>query len=157
MVLQGLPQRLIQDGLVDEQTMMQAMVAAKESDTNLVSHLVSKGIADAKEIAIAASQEFGCPLLDLDAIQLDLDVVKLVSDKLLAKHRVLPLMKRGKRLFVAVSDPTSLHALDEIKFQTGLSIEAVVVEDDKLQKIANKTREQVDTQMPAMTEDDFDL
>jgi type IV pilus assembly protein PilB len=157
LVMQGLPQRLIQDGLVDEATMTQAMVAAKESDGNLVSHLVSQGIADAKEIAIAASQEFGVPLLDLDSVQLDLDVVKLVSDKLLAKHRVLPLLKRGKRLFVAVSDPTNLHALDEIKFQTGLSIEAVVVEDDKLQKIANKTREQVDTQMPAMTDDDLDL
>jgi type IV pilus assembly protein PilB len=157
LVMQGLPQRLIQDGLVDEATMTQAMVAAKEADGNLVSHLVTQGIADAKEIAIAAAQEFGVPLLDLDSVQLDLDVVKLVSDKLLAKHRVLPLLKRGKRLFVAVSDPTNLHALDEIKFQTGLSIEAVVVEDDKLQKIANKTREQVDTQMPAMTEDDFDL
>ncbi len=157
MALQGLPQRLIQDGLVNEQTMTQALIATKETDTNLVSHLVSNGLADSKEIAIAAAQEFGVPLLDLDAVQLDLDVVKLVSDKLLAKHRVLPLLKRGKRLFVAVSDPTNLHALDEIKFQTGLSIEAVVVEDDKLQKIANKTMEQVDTQMPALSEDDLDL
>ena len=148
MALQGLPQRLIQDGLVDEKTMMQAMTAAKEANANLVSHLVANGLADAREIAIAASQEFGVPLLDLDAIQLDLDVVKLVSDKLLAKHRVLPLMKRGKRLFVAVSDPTNLHALDEIKFQTGLSIEAIVVEEDKLQTIASKAIEQVDTQMP---------
>ncbi len=137
--------------------MTQTLENLKESDTNLVSHLVSQGIADAKEIAIAASQEFGAPLLDLDAVQLDLDAVKLVSDKLLAKHRVLPLMKRGKRLFVAVSDPTNLHALDEIKFQTGLSIEAVVVEEDKLQKIANKTMEQVDTQMPALADDDLDL
>jgi type IV pilus assembly protein PilB len=157
LVMQGLPQRLIQDGLVDEQTMTQALIASKEADSNLVSHLVAKGIADAKEIAIAAAQEFGVPLLDLDAVQLDLDVVKLVSDKLLSKHRVLPLLKRGKRLFVAVSDPTNLHALDEIKFQTGLSIEAVVVEEDKLQKIASKTMEQVDTQMPAMSDEDLDL
>ena len=78
------------------------------------------------------------PLLDLDAVQPDLDIVKLVSDKLLQKHRVLPLVRRGKRLSVAVSDPTNLHALDEIKFQTGLSVEAVVVEEDKLQKIASK-------------------
>ena len=124
MVLQGLPQRLIQDGLVDEKTMTQAMTAAKEANANLVSHLVTHGIANAREIAIAASQEFGVPLLDLDAIQPDIETVKLVSDKLLAKHRVLPLVRRGKRLFVAVSDPTNLHALDEIKFQTGLSIEA---------------------------------
>src|SRR5687767_3322494 len=157
MALQGLPQRLIQDGLVNEQVMMQALTAAKEADANLVSHLVSNGLAEAKEIAIAAAQEFGVPLLDLDSIALDLDVVKLVSDKLLAKHRVLPLVKRGKRLFVAVSDPTNLHALDEIKFQTGLSIEAVVVEEDKLQRIGSKAIEQVDTQMPALSDDDLYL
>jgi type IV pilus assembly protein PilB len=156
-VLQGLPQRLIQDGLVDEATMSQALAAAKEANVTIVAHLVTNGIAQAKEIAIAASQEFGVPLLDLDAIQPDLDTVKLVSDKLLAKHRVMPLVKRGKRLFVAVSDPTNLHALDEIKFQTGLAVEAVVVEEDKLQKIASKAIEQVDTQMPTMGDDDLDL
>jgi len=152
--LQGLPLRLIQDGLVDEKTMTQAIAAAKEGHTNLVSHLVATGLADAREIAIAASQEFGVPLLDLEAVQPDLETVKLVSDKLLAKHRVLPLMKRGKRLFVAVSDPTNLHALDEIKFQTGLSIEAVIVEEDKLQRIASKAIEQADTQMTNLVDDD---
>ncbi len=157
LALQGLPLRLIQDGLLDEKSMQVAMVAAKEANANLVSHLVANNLANAREIAIAASQEFGVPLLDLDAIQPDIDTVKLVSDKLLAKHRVLPLVKRGKRLFVAVSDPTNLHALDEIKFQTGLSIEAVVVEEDKLQKIASKAIEQVDTQMPSLGDDDLDL
>jgi len=157
MALQGLPQRLIQDGLLDERAMLQAMASAKESGSNLVSYLVSNALADSREIAIAAAQEFGVPLLDLEAIQPDLETVKLVSDKLLSKHRVLPLMRRGKRLFVAVSDPTNMHALDEIKFQTGLSIEAIVVEEDKLQRIANKAYEQVDTQMPAMSDDDIDL
>ena len=154
MSLQGLPLRLIQDGLLDETSMVAAVAAAKENNTNLVSHLVSAGLADAREIAIAASQEFGVPLLDLEAIQPDIDTVRLVSDKLLAKHRVLPLIKRGKRLFVAVSDPTNLHALDEIKFQTGLSVEAVVVEEDKLQKVASKAIEQADTQMSALADDD---
>jgi type IV pilus assembly protein PilB len=157
MALQGLPQRLIQDGLLDEKSMLDAVTAAKEQGVNLVPYLVTKGLADAREIAIAASQEFGVPLLDLDALQVDADTIRLVSDKLLQKHRVLPLIKRGKRLFVAVSDPTNLHALDEIKFQTGLAIEAVVVEDDKLERIANKAIEQVDAQMPAMTDDDLDL
>jgi type IV pilus assembly protein PilB len=155
--LQGLPLRLIQDGLLDEKSMHVAMAAAKEANTNLVSHLVANNLANAREIAIAASQEFGVPLLDLDAIQPDIETVKLVSDKLLAKHRLLPLVKRGKRLFVAVSDPTNLHALDEIKFQTGLSIEAVVVEEDKLQRIGTKAIEQVDTQMPSLADDDIDL
>jgi len=157
LALQGLPLRLIQDGLLDEKSMQTAMTAAKDANTNLVSHLVANNLANAREIAIAASQEFGVPLMDLDAIQPDLDTIKLVSDKLLAKHRVLPLVKRGKRLFVAVADPTNLHALDEIKFQTGLSIEAVVVEEDKLQRISSKAIEQVDTQMPALADDDIDL
>ena len=155
--LQGLPQRLIQDGLVDEQTMLQAIAASKEANTNLVSHLVSNGIADAREIAIAAAEEFGVPLLDLESIVPDMDVVKLVSDKLLQKHRVMPLVRRGKRLFVAVSDPTSLHSIDEIKFQTGMSVEAVVVEDDKLQQIVARAIEQADTQISGLADDDLDL
>jgi type IV pilus assembly protein PilB len=157
-VLSGLPQRLVQDGLVDETAMLDAIAGARERKTHLVSWLVSHEMAAARDIAIAAAQEFGMPLLDLDAVSLDLDIVRLVSDKLLAKHRILPLVKRGKRLHVAVSDPTILHAVDEIKFQTGLSIEAVVVEDDKLQRAVQKAIEQVDTSMPTLGgEEDFDL
>jgi type IV pilus assembly protein PilB len=156
-VLSGLPQRLVLDGLVDEAAMLDAIASARERKTHLVSWLVSHDMAAARDIAIAAAQEFGVPLLDLDAVNIDLDVVRLVNDKLLAKHRILPLVKRGKRLHVAVADPTNLHALDEIKFQTGLAIEAVIVEDDKLQRAVQKAIEQVDTSMPSLGEDDFDL
>jgi type IV pilus assembly protein PilB len=157
-VLTGLPQRLVLDGLIDEASMLDAIANARERKTLLVSWLVSHDKASARDIAITAAHEFGMPLLDLDAVSPDLDTIRLVSDKLLAKHRVLPLVKRGKRLHVAVSDPTVLHAVDEIKFQTGLAIDAVVVEDDKLQRAVQKAIEQVDTQMPAMAGgDDFDL
>src|SRR5688572_12741132 len=90
--LGGLPQRLVQDGLIDETTMMDAMAAAKEKRVSVVTQLVNSGAANAREIAIAASHEFGVPLFDLEAANPDLDVVKLVSDKLLSKHRVLPLL-----------------------------------------------------------------
>jgi len=158
-VLTGLLQRLVLDGLIDEAAMLDAIASARERKTHLVSWLVSHDKASARDIAIAAAHEFGMPLLDLDAVSPDLDTVRLVSDKLLAKHRVLPLIKRGKRLHVGVSDPTILHAVDEIKFQTGLAIEAVVVEDDKLQRAVQKAIEQVDAQVPTMAggDDDFDL
>jgi type IV pilus assembly protein PilB len=158
-VLTGLPQRLVLDGLVGESAMLDAIASARERKTHLVSWLVSHDIASARDIAVAAAQEFGMPLLDLDAVSPDVDTVRLVSEKLLAKHRILPLVKRGKRLHVGVSDPTILHAVDEIKFQTGLAIDAVVVEDDKLQRAVQKAIEQVDQQMPSMVggEDDFDL
>jgi type IV pilus assembly protein PilB len=146
--LGGLPQRLVQDGVVDESAMHTALQQAAERKTSFVTQLIHNSAGKARDIAIAASSEYGVPLLDLDSLSLDLDAVRAVSDKLLAKHRVLPLYKRGKRLFVGVSDPTNLHAVDEIKFQTGLAVEAIVVEDDKLQKILDKAIEQVDTQMP---------
>jgi type IV pilus assembly protein PilB len=152
--LGGLPQRLVQDGVVEEAAMHEALNAARERKTPIVTQLVTTGAAAARDIAIAASNEFGVPLFDLDAISLDLDTVRLVSDKLLAKHRVLPLFKRGKRLFLAVADPTNLHSIDEIKFQTGLGVEAVVVEDDKLQKAVDKAIEQHDAQMPALGDDE---
>src|SRR5579862_3453534 len=150
----GLPQRLVQDGVVDESGMRQALAAATEKRTSFVTQLIAAGAATARDIANAASTEYGVPLFDLTALNVDLDTVKTVSDKLLAKHRVLPLFKRGKRLFLGVADPTNVHAIDEIKFQTGLAVDAIVVEDDKLQKFLDKAMEQVDTSMPSLGEDD---
>ena len=153
----GLPEKLVQDGLLDEAAMADAQRNAKDARQNLVSYLVSKSIVESREIAITASAMFGIPLLDLDSVAVDLDTVRIVSDKLLQKHRVMPLMKRGRRLFVAISDPTNLHGLDEIRFSTSMHVEPVVVEEDKLQKILLKAMEQVDTAMPNLAEDDFDL
>jgi type IV pilus assembly protein PilB len=152
--LGGLPQRLVQDGVVEESAMLEALNAAREKKTSVVTQLVSSGAANARDIAIAASNEFGVPLFDLDAVNTDPDIIRLVTEKLLAKHRVLPVFRRGKRLFLAVADPTNLHAIDEIKFQTGLGVEAVVVEDDKLQKAVDKAIEQADAQMPNLGDDE---
>lgn len=152
--LGGLPQRLVQDGLVDESTMQSALQNARDRKSGFVTQLIGMGAARARDIAVAAANEFGVPLLDLDSLAVDLDLVRLVNDKLLVKHRVLPLFRRGKRLFLAVADPTNLHAIDEIKFATGLGIDAIVVEDDKLQRAVDKALEQVDTQMPNLTEEE---
>jgi len=157
--LGGLPQRLVQDGVVEESAMLTAIQTAKDRKSSFVTQLIAAGAAKARDIAVAASAEFGVPLYDLDSHSVDLDIVKLVQDKLLQKHRCLPLYRRGKRLFLAVADPTNLHAIDEIKFQTGMGIEAVVVEDDKLQKLIDKAAEQAEAAMPQLTDDEtgFDL
>jgi type IV pilus assembly protein PilB len=152
--LGGFPQRLVQDGVVDESGMHAALQAAIEKKTSFVTQLVLSGTVKARDVAIAASSEYGVPLFDLNALTIDLEAVRSVSDKMLAKHRVLPLFKRGKRLFLGVSDPTNLHAIDEIKFQCGLGVEAIVVEDDKLQKLLDKAIEQVDTAMPNLSDEE---
>jgi type IV pilus assembly protein PilB len=152
--LSGLPQRLVQDGVVTEDAAVMALQAAKDKKSHFVTQLVGAGAAKPRDIAIAAAAEFGVPLFDLDALPIDLEVTRLVSDKLLAKHRCLPMFKRGKRLFLGVADPTDLHAIDEIKFQTGLGVDAVVVEDDKLQKLVDKAIEGAEQQMPDLGEDE---
>ncbi|NNF17993.1 MAG: type IV-A pilus assembly ATPase PilB [Gammaproteobacteria bacterium] len=156
--LSGLPRRLVQDGILDESVANEAKTAAKESKMSLVNHLVQNQIASARDIALAASSEFGVPVIDLAAVTVDLDVVRIVSEELLNKHRVLPLSRRGKRLFIAVSDPTNLQAIDEIKFATGLSVEAIVVEDDKLDEEVGRAIEALDSSsFDTFADDDFDL
>ncbi len=155
--LAGLPRRLVQDGIVSEEQLQDATEAAKKERLPLIAYIVSEGMADARAVAVAASHEFGVPLLDLDAAEIDLDVIRAVDQKLISKHRVLPLVKRGKRLFLGISDPTNLQAIDDIKFATTLSIDPVVVEQDKLEERINSAIEAVDTSMSGLEDDDFDL
>lgn len=130
--LSGLARRLVDDGVVDAYTALTATKDARQSATPLVSHLVQTGLVKAKMIATSASEEFGVPLMDLSVFDLDSAPKNLVKEQLIQQHNALPLVRRGARLFVAVSDPTNLQALDEIKFQTGVNTEPVLVEEDKL-------------------------
>jgi type IV pilus assembly protein PilB len=155
--LAGLPRRLVQDGLISEEKLVEATDAARKEKLPLVAYLVNEELAPARAIAVAASHEFGVPLLDLDAIDIDIDVIRAVDQKLLNKHRVLPLVQRGQRLFLGISDPTNLAAIDDIKFQTSLRIDPVVVEQDKLEERIVKAIEAVDTTMGDLADDDFDL
>tara|TARA_R110002049_G_scaffold73329_20_gene189660 strand:- start:5156 stop:6874 length:1719 start_codon:yes stop_codon:yes gene_type:complete len=155
--LAGLPRRLVQDGIIAEDKLTEATDAARKDKIPLIAYLVNQELANARAIAIAASHEFGVPLLDLDALEVDLEVVRSVDQKLINKHRVLPLVKRGQRLFLGISDPTNLAAIDEIKFQTSLRIDPVVVEQDKLEEKITRAIEAVDTSMSDLADDDFDL
>jgi type IV pilus assembly protein PilB len=155
--LAGLPRRLVQDGIVSEEQLQQATENAKSAKMTLIAYLVNEGLAEARAIAVAASHEFGVPLLDLDAIEIDLEVIRSVDQKLINKLRVLPLVKRGQRIFLGIADPTNLQAVDEIRFATSLRIDPVVVEQDKLEERITKAIEAVDTSMSNLADDDFDL
>ncbi|MBT5230714.1 MAG: type IV-A pilus assembly ATPase PilB [Methylococcales bacterium] len=154
--LSGLALRLIRDELITEEDAKAATQAAFKEKTPFVSHLVKQSIIGAREIGYAASQEFGAPLFDLEAMEFDGEVTSLVKEELIIKHHALPLYKRGTRLFVAVSDPTNLQALDEIKFHTNLATETVLVEEDKLIKFIEKQLEATNTTMSDMLDDDLE-
>src|SRR5690606_21662676 len=130
--LSGLARRLVTDGLLDQEMARKALGQASKEKIPFVQHLVNNAILDARTIARIASDEFGTPLFDLEALNKESIPTNLVDQKLIRKHQTLPLSRRGNRLFIAVADPTDLHALDEIKFNTGINTEAVLVEADKL-------------------------
>jgi type IV pilus assembly protein PilB len=132
--LGGLARRLVADGVLPEDKAKEAQGKAQKAGLSIVSQIVDDKLAPAAKVAHSASNAFGAPMLDLGAVELEADTVKLVTEKLMRQHRVLPLFKRGKRLYVGIGDPTNLPALDAIKFATNLATEAIVVEEDKLLK-----------------------
>ena len=153
----GLPRRLVQDGIVAEEALVEALDGASEAGESIVDYLVDNGLADPQAVAVAASHEFGVPLFDLNAYEMDLDAIKSIKPELIQQHRVLPLMLRGKRLFLGVADPTNLTAMDEIKFASGFRIDPVVVEQKKLTDCVSRALEAVDTTMSGLDDEDFDL
>jgi type IV pilus assembly protein PilB len=136
--LSGLARRLVQDGILEEPVARAALQESRQSKVQFVSHIVERKLADSGRIAEAAADEFGTPLLDLSAFNLDISPKSLIDTKLIEKHHTVPLFRRGNRLYLAVSDPTNLHALDEIKFHTGISTEAILVDELALNRIMAK-------------------
>jgi len=154
--LSGLARKLVIDGLLEETVAQDAFQGALKKKQPYVSYLVENKLAPSDKIALAASQEFGAPLVDLSTFEIDVDTIKLLKDDLIKKHHALPLFKRGNRLYVALSDPTNLAALDEIKFAVGLTTEAITVEDDKLVKAIDKALEEAEGGLGDMDDDDFE-
>ncbi len=154
--LSGLARRLVTDGFIDEAVAQKAQSEATEKNCSLVHHLVSEKIVNSLDIAQLAAHEFGIPLLDINAIDIEPETVKLADPKLISQHGGLPIWKRGNRLFVAVSDPTNTQAVDEIKFNTGLSTEPVLVEEEKLMRRIEEMLEATDTSLADFGDSDLD-
>ena len=135
-----LARRLVSENLLSEQLAYQALRDAQTAGTAFVRHLLDHRLIDSGVLAHEVASEFGMPLVDIETIDIDLEVVKLVNEALITQHGVLPIFRRGNRIFVAMADPTNLRALDEIKFQLGsVPTEAVVVDGLKLARMIERT------------------
>ena len=153
--LTGLARRFVDDGLLDEATAKDAFVQASQNRIPLITYLTQNNLADSSRLAFSAAMEFGVSVLDLSSFLPEMMPEKIVDEKLVRKHNALPLYKRGNRLFIAVSDPTNIQALDEIKFNTGLSTDPILVDDARLREAIDKYLESHDSSMGDL--DDADL
>jgi type IV pilus assembly protein PilB len=152
----GLAKCLIQENLITEKDARSFIQEAQKNKVSLISYLVSNKLVDSRTIASIASVEFGMPFFDLDAIDPRSIPINLVSEKLIRKHNAIPLMKRGKTLFIGISDPTVSQGFDDIKFQSLLNLETILVEENKLHKIIDTALEAVDTSMSDLMDTDLD-
>ncbi len=154
--LRGLARRLINDNLLSEEEAQKAFQQALKKHIPFVRYLVEQKILGSHEIAVVASQEFGIPLFDLSALDIEQATVKLVKEQLIRAHQAFPLFQRGNRLFLGISDPSNFQGLDEIKFHTGLLTEAIVVEEEKLRQAIETGLQDQDSGMMSMMDDDLD-
>ncbi len=152
--LSGLALRLVRDNLLSPTDAERIQSEALSKKTSFVTQLVESKKLDSATIAKVASEDFGIPLYEITSLDLEMAPVKLVDEKIIRRHHVLPLFKRGTRLFVAVADPTNLQALDEIKFHTGLGTEPILVEEAKLSAIIEKSLDAQDTSLSDLAGDD---
>jgi type IV pilus assembly protein PilB len=150
----GIARRLVMDGALEEQPARDAMAAATTERKPMSAYLVEKRLVTQAQLAAANSIEFGVPLFDVAALDPAQTAIKLVSEELVRKHNVLPMFKRGNRLFVGIADPTNTQALDEIKFQSNLVVEAILVDEDKIHRTIEQWLASADSLNDAMSDEE---
>ena len=131
----GIARRLVQDGALDEAAAREAMTRAGEAKVPLAQWLAEKKLVSAGAMAAANSVEFGMPVIDATAFDPVHNAMKLVSEELVQKHNVLPLFKRGSKLFVGTSNPTQTAHLAEIQFHTNLVVEPILVDEEQIRRV----------------------
>lgn len=154
----GLARTLVQEKLLSEDEATAIHAAAQKADTAFIAQLVSSKKLSALKVAETAAHAFGLPFFDINSLNSDMLPPKAIDPKLMQSSRVLALQTRGNMLFVAISDPTNLTALDAVKFQTGMTLSPVIVEEDKLSKWIDKVVEANDNTLGSIaTDQEFDL
>ncbi|HBX57030.1 type IV-A pilus assembly ATPase PilB [Pseudomonas sp. UBA2684] len=154
--LTGLAKQMVLSELLDEKTAQQAQQQAQRNKLSLVTYLVQNKLVKSRALAELAAEQFGVSFVDLNSIDKEGQPRELVSEKLVRQHRVLPLWRRGNKLFIGVSDPTNHQAVTDIQFSTGLNTEAILVEDDKLGEAIDKFFDSAASGMEDLADVDLD-
>ena len=155
-VLTGLVRQLVLAEIIDEPTAVKASQQAQRNNIPLVTYLVQNKLANSRQIAAQAAEQFGVPHLDLATLDRESQPKELITEKLARKHRVVPLWKRGNKLFIGISDPTQQQAITDIQFSTGLNTEMIMVEDDRLDAAIDQYFDNGSKAMSGMGDIDLD-
>ena len=151
----GLARQVVEAGLLEEQKAQDAVQQAKRNQTPLVTWLVQNKLVKSRTLMEIAADQFGVAYFDLAAINPEVFPKELVTEKLARQHRALPLYKRANKLYIAISDPGNHQAVTDIQFSSGMTVEPLLVEDDKLGQALDKLYESATGGLDGM--DDVEL
>lgn len=154
--LTGLAKQLVFANLMDERSAQQASLQAQRNKLPLITYLVQSKLAKSRDLVELAADQFGIAFIDLASLDKEAHPRELVSEKLIRQHRALPLWRRGNKLFIGLSDPSNHQAITDIQFSTGLSTEAILVEDDKLGDAIEKFFDSPSSGMEDLADVDLD-
>ncbi len=152
--LSGIARRLVIQKAIGEADARKAVVDAQKEKISLARYLLLNAIIEPNRVLHALSVEFGVPVFNIDTLDLSLLPVKLISEELIRKHHVLPLLKRGNRLSIGTSEPANSHALDEIKFHSGLMIDPILIEEQSLEQAIDSALQASNAVLTGLDDDD---
>ncbi len=131
----GFIRRLVEEGVISAEDMRSALAHAKQEKIDIVAELINQQQLSPTVIAETISVEFGEPLFDISAYDPAQILRDAIDEKLITKHRILPIFRNSSILYVATSNPTNIEAIDAVRFSTKLNIETIIVEHNKLEKL----------------------
>jgi len=150
----GFIRRLVEEGVISAEDMRSALAHAKQEKVDIVAELINQQQLSPTVIAETISVEFGEPLFDISAYDPAQILRDAIDEKLITKHRILPIFKNSSILYVAISNPTNIEAIDAVRFSTKLNIETIIVEHNKLEKLIEQNFTEEST---FEFDEDFDL
>ena len=155
--LNGFARALIQHGHLREADALDCCVQGADGPNAFMLEAAQRKLMSCSAMARFAADTFGYPLLDLSAFDTSAILADAVDRKLVRKHQVIPLSRRQNRITLAIADPSDTAALDEIRFQTGMQIDLVIAEADKLRHAVEALFESAADTLRGLTGEAFDM
>jgi len=141
---------LIAANLITEEQLKKALEVQQREGGRLGSNLVKLGYINEDKLASFLSKQYGIPAMNLSGYEIDPSVIKLIPSEVAQKYQIIPVMRTGATLTIAMVDPSNVFAIDDIKFMTGYNVEPVVATESALKVALNKYYDQTDALQSVM-------
>ncbi|MBN2802523.1 MAG: type II secretion system protein GspE, partial [Deltaproteobacteria bacterium] len=152
---------LVRENMISLTELRKAQELQKQSGDNLGKSLAKLGYVSDEEVTEFIATQYNVPSLNLDEYEIEQVIIDLIPKEVAERHKIIPVSRAGTSLVVAMSDPTNLHAIDDVKFLTGYNVEPVVSSessiDRALERIYASPLASYDDVMDGFNDNEFDF